>query len=250
MKLSVIIPCYNAGATIAEQLEAFVVQQWSESWEIIISNNGSTDTTLDIVEQYRERLPNMRIVDSSEKKGAAYAMNVGAKAAKGDALAICDADDVVAPGWVAAIGEALEQYEMVASRFDYEKLNGDWSQRNHKWLSQQKGLPKTRFHPHLLFAGCCGLGMRRELHEALGGFDESIPVLFDPDYCFRAQLRGAKIEFVPEALVHIRNRTKLSRAFSQARVWGRYNVLLYKRYRTPESSFPIHGEFIFTTGCN
>jgi len=49
--------------------------------EVIISNNGSTDETVAIVEQYQEKLPNLRIVDSSDQRGAAHARNVGALAA-------------------------------------------------------------------------------------------------------------------------------------------------------------------------
>jgi len=47
---------------------------------VIISNNGSTDETVAIVEQYQDKLPNLRIVDSSDQRGAAPHRNVGALA--------------------------------------------------------------------------------------------------------------------------------------------------------------------------
>ena len=81
MKLTVIIPCFNAANTIAVQLEALAQQHWCEPWEVIVSNNGSTDETVAIVEQYQKKLPNLRIVDSSDQGGAAHARNVGALAA-------------------------------------------------------------------------------------------------------------------------------------------------------------------------
>ncbi|RUT11687.1 hypothetical protein DSM107010_30140 [Chroococcidiopsis cubana SAG 39.79] len=77
MKLSVIIPSYNEAGTISGQLEALTTQQWYQPWEIIISDNGSTDETVAIAEQYQERLPNLQIVDSSDRQGAAHARNVG-----------------------------------------------------------------------------------------------------------------------------------------------------------------------------
>jgi len=52
MKLSVIIPCYNEADTIATQLEVLAKQYWSEPWEVIVSDNGSTDDSLAIVEKY------------------------------------------------------------------------------------------------------------------------------------------------------------------------------------------------------
>ena len=123
VKLSVIIPCYNGAKTIAVQLEALAFQQWSEPWEVIIADNGSTDDSIAIVERYRHRLPHLRIVDASARKGQPYALNVGAQAASGEALVFCDADDEVGPGWLAAMGEALSKYDFVACRFETKKLN-------------------------------------------------------------------------------------------------------------------------------
>ena len=54
MKLSVVIPCFNAASTIAAQLEALSKQQCSDTWEIIIADNGSTDETLNIVREYQQ----------------------------------------------------------------------------------------------------------------------------------------------------------------------------------------------------
>ncbi|HYE65983.1 MAG TPA: glycosyltransferase family A protein [Pyrinomonadaceae bacterium] len=238
MKLSVIIPCFNAADTIGALLEALASQQWSEPWEVIISNNNSTDDSMLIVERYKERLPQMRVVEASARQGRSYARNVGARAAKGETLAFCDADDVVAPGWVAAIGTALSEHDLVASRFDFEKLNQHWAQRNRKWVTQQDRLQKVRFSPGLFIAGGSGLGIRQSLHETVGGFNESLPVLEDVEYCIRAQLTGVKFHFVPAATVYVRHSEQLKNSFHQARQWASYNVLMYKRYRNPSVELP------------
>ena len=72
MKLSVIIPLFNAADYIAVQLDALSKQHWSEPWEIIVSDDGSTDGSLRVVERYRRVLPNLRILvsgySSSKKK--------------------------------------------------------------------------------------------------------------------------------------------------------------------------------------
>jgi glycosyltransferase involved in cell wall biosynthesis len=229
MKLSVIIPCLNGADTVAVQLEALAQQQWSEPWEVVFVDNGSTDNTLAIVRSYQERMSYLRIIDASARRGTPYALNIGVRAARGEAFVIVDADDEVAPGWVAAIGDALAEYEFVASRFDVEKLNSGWvlESRGHP---QKDGLMDYT-PPFLPSAGCCGLGARRALHDAIGGFDESMPVVFEADYCFRAQLAGFSLHFIPEALVHIRHRSSLRGIYRQARRWAEYNVLLYKRYR-------------------
>jgi glycosyltransferase involved in cell wall biosynthesis len=228
--LSVIIPCFNVADTISTQLQAFTNQHWLKPWEIIVSDNGSTDNSISIVEQFRDRLPNLRIVDSSGRRGGAHARNVGTKAAKGDVIAFCDADDEVAPGWLAAIGEALTEHEFVASRFEFRRLNASWIQKSRQ-LPQQEELQRVRYPPYLPHAGGSGLGIRRALHEAVGGFDESLPRLMDTDYCFRVQITGVELHFVPEAVVHVRLRNDFDGIFHQARLWGQYNVLLSKRYR-------------------
>jgi len=230
MRLSVIVPCFNAASTIAAQLEALANQCWSEPWEVIIADNGSTDGTLAVTERYKERIPNFRVVNATEKRGAAHARNVGARAAMSELLAFCDADDEVAPGWVAAIGNALTKYDFVASRFEPEKLNQSWVLRSHG-CPQQHGLQEYKYPPFLPHAGGCGLGIKRSLHEAIGGFDETILQLQDTDYCWRLQLKGAKLHFVPDAMIHIRYRDTLASMYRQARKWGEQNVLMYKRYR-------------------
>ncbi len=230
VKLSVIIPCFNAADTITIQLEALAIQHWSESWEIIVSDNGSTDESVAIVEQYRKRLPNLRLVDSSKRKGSAHARNVGASAATGEALAFCDADDQVASGWVAAMGEALSKHDFVACRREYEKLNEPWTIKYRK-LSQLDGLQEYTYPPYLPHASGSTLGVKRSIHKAVGGFDETMLRLPDTDYCWRIQLAGTKLHFVSDAVIHYRFRHTIEGIYHQARLWGKYNVLLYKKYR-------------------
>ena len=229
MKLSVIIPCFNVADTIATQLEALANQRWSEPWEVIVSDNGSTDGSMQVVKQYEGRLPHLRIVDASGRRGRAYARNVAAKVARGESLAFCDADDEVAPGWLAAIGEALIKYDFVACRVDVYKLSPLWiaRTRNHSQASrlQTKGAP-----PSLSYAGGGTIGVKRWLHEEVGGFDEAFLRQQDTDYCWRVQLKGATLHFVPEAVVHVRLRDSIKDTYRQSFGTGEYAVLLYKKY--------------------
>lgn len=48
------------------------------------------------------------------------------------------------------------------------------------------------------------LGIKRSLHDAIGGFDESILLLEDVDYCWRIQEAGMKLHYAPDALLHFR----------------------------------------------
>jgi glycosyltransferase involved in cell wall biosynthesis len=230
MELSVVIPCLNAARTIGAQLEALSRQQWSGSWEVVVADNGSTDGTRAVVQSYRDRLPSLRIVDASDRRGAAHARNVGARAARGQAIVFCDADDEAGAGWLRAMGEALAGHDFVANRMDVEKLNPPEVVQGMSKV-QGNGLANIAYPPYLPYAGGCGLGVRRALHEAIGGFDESLAQLEDTDYCFRMQLKGIELHFVRDALMHVRFSNRPGALFHQARLWARFNMLMYKRHR-------------------
>jgi GT2 family glycosyltransferase len=241
MKLSVIIPCFNAAQTIGAQLEALANQCCAEPWEVIVADNGSTDNSMVVVKQFRDRLPNLHIVDASCQQGQAYARNMGAWAGAGEYLAFCDADDEVGVGWVTAMVEALAEADFVASRFEATKLNQAWALEARQ-LPQQHGLQEYKYPLYLPHASASGLGIKRSLHEAMGGFDESLRILEDTDYCWRLQLAGVKLHFAPNAIIHYRLRHNLSGIYSQACAYAEYNVLLYKKYQAlgmPQLSFSL-----------
>ena len=229
MKLSIVIPCRNAAATLPLQLDALLAQQWHGDWEVIVADNGSNDDSRSVAASYHGRVPGLRVIDASARQGAAHARNCGVRESEGDLIAFCDADDQVGASWLAAIAEALARDSFVASRMDYVKLNerlldGRMSR------SQERGLQRIGYPPYWLHAGGSGLGVRRAVHEQVGGFDESLPFLEDTDYCFRIQQAGYPLVFVTNACVHVRIRPNSRALFQQARRWAQYNVLMNRRY--------------------
>ena len=231
-EISVVIACYNGEATIAETLEALVRQEWDGGWEIILSDNGSTDFSVEIFQKIADANPEipMRVVNASQRPGQPHALNTGVQAAFGQAVVFCDADDVVAPGWLSAMAGALRNHDFVAARMDLQKLNEDWVYQS-RINTQQKELPKIAYPPYLYHAGGGTIGFRKAVFEKIGEFDHSLPCLHDTDFCFRAQLAGFKIQYLPEAVICIRFRSDLNAIFWQAYNYARYNVTLSKRYQ-------------------
>ncbi|MBW4692023.1 MAG: glycosyltransferase family 2 protein [Lyngbya sp. HA4199-MV5] len=234
MKLSVILPCFNGAQTIAVQLEALVNQQWPGVWEVVVVNNGSTDNSVEIVEQYRDRLPDLRVVDAytppGPRLGVSHSYNVGLKAATGDAFVFCEADDEVASDWLAAMANALAQFEFVAGALEHKRLNEDWLSAAHDKGAQSEGLVGVTYPPYLPFAFGCNMGIRRSLYEAMGELDESLICAWDMDYSWKVQLAGTKLHFVPEAVVHYRLRHTLKALYRQGNNWGPELPLLQQRY--------------------
>lgn len=230
VQLSVIIPCLNLGHFIGDQLAALATQAYDRSWEVIVADNGSTDHTREIVERFRSRLPCLRYLDASTVRGSSYARNVGAQAARGAYLVFVDADDIVAPGFLAAISAALDQHEFVAPRIEALSLNRCWRSRLGQH-PQYNYLMRYYNHPYLYYASGCGLSIRREVFLRLGGFDEEMIRLQDSEFCFRAQQAGVELTFVPDALVHGRNRSSLKEIMRQSYNWGKAEVKLVERYR-------------------
>jgi GT2 family glycosyltransferase len=241
-QLSVVLPCRNGAATLPVQLEALARQKWDEPWELVVSDNGSTDESLAVIESYRDRLPSLRIVDSSDRAGAPHALNAGVAAAAADSVAFVNDDDEVADGWVAAMGDALRQDELVAGRLDLERDNEPWA-IHVRGRSQVDGLPEWGFVPYLPFAYGCTIGVSRRLHDSVGGFDELlVPAGEDMDYCWRLQQAGARIRFVPAAVTHYALRHDLRGIYDQARSYGLGNVLVYEKHRRlgmPAAQHPL-----------
>lgn len=228
--LSVVVPCRNGAKTISRQLEALCAQSWSGPWEVIVSDNGSTDETRAVVASFAGRLPALRVIDSSDRRGPAHARNVGASVAGGAALLFCDDDDEVARGWLAGLGKALSSKEFVAARLDRRALNTAAAAET---MDQRgDGLLDT-FPPFRPYAFSATLAIRRSVHLAVGGFDESfVDSCEDRDYCYRVQRAGYRLHLAPEAVVRYQLPDSLGGIYRRARGYGRGNVQLYRKYRS------------------
>lgn len=239
-QLSIVIPCYNSEATLADQLTAIARQVTRYTWEVLIADNGSRDGTLAIAASFRERISTLRIVDATRTRGAAYARNAGANAALGQAILFCDADDEMGEGYLEAMGLALERDRFVACRYDFAKLNRSWlaSARGNAKDGQSSGLAGGYCHPTLPYAGAGGLGIAKAVHHAVNGFDMTLKAMAgqeDTDYCIRVQLNGTPLVFVPDAVMHVRFRDTVPGVFRQAWAWAESGAHVQRRY-APEAA--------------
>jgi hypothetical protein len=101
--LSVVIPAYNRASTIAVTIES-VLRQTRPVLEIVIVDDGSTDTTADVVRSFED--PRIRLI-SQTNRGVSAARNVGIAAAAGDHIGFVDSDDLWLPGYAEAAMSSL-----------------------------------------------------------------------------------------------------------------------------------------------
>jgi glycosyltransferase involved in cell wall biosynthesis len=211
--VSVVIPTRNGAAYLADQLSALVDQRLEGRFEVIVVDNGSTDETVAIALRHRGDL-DLIVVDASACRGAAFARNVGAAAARAPRILFLDDDDVVTPGYVAAMAAALNQHEFVAARIDGRTLNPPW-RVDMRPVDVQEGLRQSASFPWAL---SCALGVKRTAFDRVGGFDASFATSGeDVDLCQRMHEMGVELHLVTDAVVQRRLRTSRRALFSQGR---------------------------------
>src|SRR4051812_13101904 len=105
-RISVVVVVKDGEAHLGRQLAALDAQVGAPPFEVIIADNGSRDGTCALVERWIQDGPSSPdralLVDAGARPGIPFARNQGVLASTGEVIAFCDADDVVAPTWVAA----------------------------------------------------------------------------------------------------------------------------------------------------
>lgn len=226
--VSVVIPMYNAAGLIEYQLQALATQRYEWAWEVVVADNGSTDDSVEIAKLYEDRIPSLRLVDASLAKGASHARNVGSRAALGGLILYADADDIVSPNWVASLVDALRHDPFVAGQQRRLLSNGtaapaaagDWEK-----------LPVSFDFLPWAFGGNCAL-WRTAFDQVDGWREDYTHGGDDIDFCWRVQLAGFPLTFVPEAVVYYRQRATLVGLMRQQFEFGARAPLLYREFKS------------------
>lgn len=108
--VSIIIPNFNREKLIGETLESFIAQDY-RNWECIIVDDGSTDRSVEIIEEYCQKDPRFRLLIRPEEmpKGANTCRNLGFEAAKGKYINWFDSDDLTLPTYISERVNILEE---------------------------------------------------------------------------------------------------------------------------------------------
>jgi GT2 family glycosyltransferase len=231
--ISVVIPVRNGGSFVSKQLEALLAQRTRATFEVIVADNGSTDQTVQIAQGFAKRDPRVRVVDASRRVGVNQARNAGARAARGRAVLLTDADDVVRPGWIDAYWQAFRNgAHTVGGSLNRVLADGTV-------LARESQLYKSMMCESA-YANGTNCGFTREAFDAVGGFDEGLAGGADEiDFFARTSRVGYQMTLVPEAVVDKLQHTDLSAAFQQHFNFGRGEVRLAKKFKPHLVCVPV-----------
>lgn len=192
--VSVIIPCFNAERWIGEAIESCLAQS-APPQEIIVVDDGSTDGSAEVISRYRGKV---RYVHQANG-GGGRARNVGLELSRGDFIQFLDADDLLLPG-------KLEHHAAVMAATGAAAVYGDWRHQFHEpdgrvWRGEPiiSGKPADILEALLadwwvpLFA----VLYRRDIVEAIGGWDESLAAAQDRDFFLRVAMATDQIAYAP-----------------------------------------------------
>lgn len=222
------IPARNEEARLGAQLDALLRQEWDGEWEIIVVDNGSTDGTARLVEEYRQRSTRLRYLLAAEKADQSYAANSGVQATDAEAVIFCDADDIVGESWLAEMACGLAEHQVVTGPNLLDRLNAPW-------LASSRG--RSAEGPIGTFAGVFPLvrgnnyGVRREVWEITGPLAEDFSkhgVLADQEFSLRCWLNGVEVVGLPGAVVYYRYREDARSLWRQGFAYGSHRPLIAK----------------------
>ena len=188
---SVIVPAYNAEATIGAALAGLAAQDLAGEFEVIVVDDGSTDRTAEIA---AAAAVEASVVSAGPQSGPGPARNEGARHARGAALAFLDADCVPGPSWLRAGLDALGRAELVQGAVRADPAAPPRPFDRTVWVTGETGLYE-----------CASLFVDAELFRRLDGFEDWLPagagkpLAEDTWFGWRVRRSGARTAFEPAA---------------------------------------------------
>jgi O-antigen biosynthesis protein len=224
-RVSVVVCSYNAERTMEPCLVSLEKLNYPD-YEVIVVNDGSTDSTLAIA----ERFSYCRII-SQQNKGLSVARNVGAEAAAGEIVAYTDSDCVADPDWLTYLVAKMESADLVA-------CGGPNFPPPEDSLVPAAVAVSPGGPTHVLLSddiaehiAGCNMAFRRDVLLSMGGFDPIYRAAGDDvDICWRFQDAGYVIGFSPAAVVWHFRRNTVRAYIGQQRGYGKAEALVYSKH--------------------
>jgi glycosyltransferase involved in cell wall biosynthesis len=225
MRFSVIIPAYNA-RDVLERTVRSALSQTFDDFEVIISDDGSPDDTLDVAQALAETDARIRVV-TGLNGGCSVARNRGFEAASGEFCVLLDADDMLKPEYLATMSAFIDScpgydiyscngVRLMAEGRTEPFFSGPEYVRETSWTLDDL-IPLDRI---FIMAT-----VRRDTHQRVGGFRGDLRYAEDYDFWLRALAQGARHRFTPQSLgVYVesasgKSKNRIPHAHAQIRIF-------------------------------
>lgn len=225
-KVSIIMGVFNCQDTLVESIDSLLRQKFQD-FNIIICDDGSTDNTYIIANQYCERYPDKIILlKNSHNMGLNYTLNICLEQSTGIYIARMDGDDVSLPNRLKKQVEFLDkknEFQIVSSAMIYFDETGDWGRSKPCEYPQARNFAKGTPFAH---APCM---VRREAFEAVNGYSVNKLLLRVEDYhlWIKMYTKGFKGYNIQEPLYKMRDdRLAVKRRNVKARLNEAYVKIL------------------------
>lgn len=223
MKVSVVVPVYNSAKTLSKTIEALMSQNFLEdNFEILIADDGSTDSTAEIVKRYPVKYLHQ------DNKGPAAARNLGWKFSSGNIVCFTDSDCIPEKDWISKIIKAYTSEQIVGVGGSYDIVNSESllaSCIHEEIVQRHLKMPKE-----VNYLGAFNVSYRRSILEEVGGFNESYSDASgeDNDIAYRVVKKGYTLIFDKNIKVGHYHPTSLLRYLKQQFKHGFWRMKLYK----------------------
>ncbi len=207
-KISVVTPCYNCEKYLADTLNS-VFRQTVLPYEIVLVDDGSTDGTVDLIENLIGEHSEICIrLVKQKNSGPGAARNAGIQAAKGDWIAFLDSDDIWRKKKIERVLEAIALNQdaiMIAN--DICEIYEDGRRQEvflHTYYNPEESAFVQLYHG--CFLSTSSVCVKKEILEKVGGFDITLRSAQDYDLWLRVSQEG-DIVFIPEIFEEYRIRS-------------------------------------------
>jgi glycosyltransferase involved in cell wall biosynthesis len=200
--VSIAIPVYNTARFLPAALDSLLAQDHAD-WEGLLWDDGSTDGSGEIAADYARRDPRFRLLGNGRNNGVGIALASALEAATGDYVGVLDGDDLLEPDALSsmvAFMQARPQLGMAYSQ--YTEIGEDGSFKSLGWRFRKPYSPYQLLVDFMLYHFRLA---RTDAYRAVGGFDPTMDVSADYDFCLRMSERYP-IEHLPKSLYRYRIR--------------------------------------------
>ncbi|MBS3147276.1 glycosyltransferase family 2 protein [Candidatus Woesearchaeota archaeon] len=178
LKFSVVIPTYNRAKIVIECIKCVAVQNYpKDSYEIVVVNDGSKDNTTELIESYLGGIPNLKLVNQTNK-GPAAARNTGWQNAKNEIVAFTDDDCRPEPDWLLKLAQYFHKEP------DLIGVGGImYTPEDEIKIMTHHSLPIDRaIIEQAPFPGTNNVAYKRSALEKVNGFDGNVPYVSAEDF--------------------------------------------------------------------